>query len=107
MLSSLRKFGRDEVAQQRLRIMEFYDRYGEQATKEAFGAERKVISRCRQKLKEYEGALEGLAPASTRPKRSRMMIVAAAAVQFIQQLRQEYPRLGKVKIKPLLVRKRD
>jgi len=36
MLSSLRKFGTDEVAQQRLRIMEFYDKYGEQATEEAF-----------------------------------------------------------------------
>ena len=102
MLSSLRKFGRDEVAQQRLRIKEFYDRYGEQATKVAFGADRKVISRWRQKLKEHEGALEGLVPESTRPKRSRTMIVAVAAVQFIQQLRQEYPRLGKEKIKPLL-----
>jgi len=44
MLSSLRKFSRDEVVQQRMRIMEFYDRYGEQATREAFGADRKVIS---------------------------------------------------------------
>ena len=43
MLSSLRRFSRDEVAQQRWRIMEFYDKYGEQATREAFGADRKVI----------------------------------------------------------------
>jgi len=51
MLSSLRKFGRDEVARQRLRSMEFYNRYGEQAAKEAFGANRKVTSRWRQRLK--------------------------------------------------------
>jgi len=60
MLSSLRKFSRDEVAQQRLRIIEFFDRYGEQATKEAFGADRKVISRWKQKLNRRDGALEQL-----------------------------------------------
>jgi len=29
MLSSFRKFSSNEIAQQRLRIMEFYNRYGE------------------------------------------------------------------------------
>jgi len=102
MLSSLRRYGRDEVAPQRLRIMKFYDRYGEQATKEAFGADRKVISRWRQKLKRHEGALEGLVPESTRPKRTRSMTVATEILQFIRNIRQEHPRLGKEKIKPLL-----
>jgi transposase InsO family protein len=102
MLSSLRKFGRDEVAQERLRIMEFYDRYGEQAAKEAFGADRKVISRWRQKLTRHNGALEGLVPESTRPKRTRTMTVPTDIVQFIRKLRQKHPRLGKEKIKPLV-----
>jgi len=102
MLSSLRKFAKDEVAQQRLRIMEFYDRYGEQATWEAFGADRKVISRWRQKLNRQGGALAGLVPESTRPRRTRTMIVALEIVQFIRSIRQEHPRLGKEKIKPLL-----
>ena len=102
MLSSLRRFSGDEVAQQRHRIMAFYDKYGEQATKEAFGADRKVISRWREKLRQHGGALEGLVPESTRPKRSRTMTVATEIVQFIRQIRQEHPRLGKEKIKPLL-----
>lgn len=102
MLSSLRKFSRDEVAQQRQRIMEFYDKYGEQASREAFGADRKVVSRWRKKLRQYGGALEGLVPESTRPKRNRTMAVAIEIVQFIRQIRQEHPRLGKEKIKPLL-----
>ena len=76
MLSSLRKFTRSEVAQERLRIIEFYKQYGEQATKEAFGATRKVISRWRKKLRRHEGALEGLVPESTRPKRVRTSQVA-------------------------------
>jgi len=102
MLSSLRKFSRDEVAQQRHRIMAFYDKYGEQATQEAFGADRKVISRWRKKLRQHGGALEGLVPESTRPNRSRTMTVATEIVQFIRQIRQEHPHLGKEKIKPLL-----
>jgi len=102
MLSSLRRFNRDEVAQQRLRIIEFYRRYGEQATKEAFGADRRVISRWRKKLNRHKGALEGLIPDSTRPKRTRTMIVPVEIIRFIREIRQEYPRLGKEKIKPLL-----
>ena len=102
MLSSLRRYSRDEVAPQRLRIMEFYGKYGEQATKEAFGADRKVINRWRQKLNRHEGTLEGLIPESTRPKRTRTMTVAVEIVQFVRSIRQEHPRLGKEKIKPLL-----
>ena len=41
-------------------------------------------------------------PESTRPKRVRTSTIAPEIVQFIRQLRQEYPRLGKEKIKPLL-----
>ena len=52
MLFSLRRFGREEVAVQRLKIIKFYERFGEKATKEAFGADRKVISRWRKRLRE-------------------------------------------------------
>lgn len=43
MLHSLRRFSRDEVARERHRILRFYDTYGEKATKEAFGVDRKLI----------------------------------------------------------------
>jgi len=45
MLSSLRKFSINEIAQERLRIIKFYEQHREKATKEAFGADRKVVSR--------------------------------------------------------------
>lgn len=67
MLSSLRKFDESEVAQQRLEIINFYEKYGEGATKEAFGADRKVISRWKKRLKESGGKLMALIPFSTRP----------------------------------------
>lgn len=102
MLSSLRRFSRDEVAQQRQRIMKFYDRYGEQATKEAFGADRKVINRWKKKLQGHGGALEGLIPESTRPRKVRTSPISMQVVQHIRELREEHPKLGKEKIKPLL-----
>ncbi|MEM2921468.1 MAG: hypothetical protein QXF26_04030 [Candidatus Bathyarchaeia archaeon] len=52
MLFSLSRFSGSEVAQQRMKIINFYQLYGEKATKEAFGADRKVISRWRKRLKE-------------------------------------------------------
>ena len=36
MIESLRQFDKSEVAQQRLKIINFYKKYGEKATKEAF-----------------------------------------------------------------------
>ena len=65
MLDSLRRFDTDEVAGQRLRIIDFYDRYGEAATKEAFGVDRKLIYVWKRRLREFQGRLEALAPDST------------------------------------------
>jgi transposase InsO family protein len=101
MLYSLRKFTRDEVAEQRMKIIKFYDQYGEEATKEAFGADRKVISKWRKKLQD-NGSLTALIPLSTRPHRVRRSTVSQEIVDFIRGMREKHPRLGKEKIKPLL-----
>lgn len=45
MIASLRRFESNEVAVQRMKIIKFYKEYGEKATHEAFGADRKVINR--------------------------------------------------------------
>ena len=52
MIEALRRFDKSEDAHQRLKIINFYKEYGEKATKEAFRANRKVISRWCQRLKE-------------------------------------------------------
>lgn len=62
MLHSLRRFSRDEVAQERHRILGFYDTYGERATKEAFGVDRKLIHVWKKRLKAHDGHLEALIP---------------------------------------------
>jgi len=102
MLYSLRKFNENEVAQQKMKIIKFYEEYGEKATKEAFGADRRVISRWKKRLKDKGGRLISLVPGSTRPKTVRRSEVPQKIIDFIEALRKKYPRLGKEKIKPLL-----
>jgi putative transposase len=102
MLWSLRGFGESEVAQQRMKILKFYETYGEAATREAFGADRKLISRWRRRLREQDGKLSALIPHSTRPRRVRASVVSLRVIEYLRQLRKDRPRLGKEKIKPLL-----
>lgn len=102
MLYSLRKFDQSEVAKERMKIIKFYEQYGEKATKEAFGADRKVISRWKQRLNESKGQMMSLVPLSTAPKTVRRSAVSSEVIDYIKKLREKRPRLGKEKIKPLL-----
>src|SRR5512139_287879 len=99
MLWSLRGFGESEVAQQRMKIIKFYESYGEGATREAFGTDRKLISRWRRRLREEDGKLTALIPRSTRPRKVRTSVVPLEVIGYVRQLRKDHPRLGKEKIK--------
>lgn len=102
MLLSLRNFDDNEAAKQRMKIIKFYDEYGERAAVEAFGADRKVISRWKKRLKETKGAIESLIPRSTRPRNLRQPNTPDWVTGFVKEQREKHPRLGKEKIKPLL-----
>ena len=102
MLYSLRKFDSSEVAKERMKIITFYEQYGEKATKEAFGADRKVMCRWMKRLKGGNGSLMSLIPSSTAPHTVRRSTIPSEMIDFIRNLRKKRPRLGKEKIKPLL-----
>ncbi len=68
MLASLKIFAKDEIAQKRLRIIEFYDQHGEKTTKEAFGVGRNTIFVWKKRLRDNKNSLPALIPASTIPK---------------------------------------
>lgn len=102
MLASLRRFDESEVAKQRMKIIKFYAQYGEAATKEAFGADRKVVHVWRERLRLSEGKIEALVPNSTRPYRLRKMQSDQHIVEFIREYRKKYGRIGKEKLKVLL-----
>jgi transposase InsO family protein len=102
MLYSLKRFSKSEVAVQRMKIIKFYDEFGEKATIDAFGADRKVISRWKLRIKRNNGRLESLVPISTKPHHFRTVKYSPAVVKFIREQRDAHPRLGKEKLKPLL-----
>lgn len=102
MLASLKRFQQSKVAQQRLKILQFYAEYGEQTTKQAFNVDRKTLWVWQRQLDRAQGQLDALIPKSTRPQRSRTMQTDPRVVMFIRQLRGAHPHLGKDKIKPLL-----
>ena len=102
MLKSLRRFSKDEVAQERLKIIEFYREYGEKATIKAFGIKRNTVFVWKKRLREGRNSLASLIPTSTTPKTQRRMTTDPKIVSEIRRLREEYPRLGKDKIKPIL-----
>ena len=100
MISHLRRFESSDIGKERLKIIKFYDTHGEATTKEAFGVGRKTINAWKRRLK-IKG-LGSLTPYSTRPKITRVMLVEPKILIEIKRLRDEHPRLGKTKVKPLL-----
>jgi transposase InsO family protein len=99
MLASLRKFDSSEVAKERMKIISFYQQYGERATKEAFGADRKTVSRWRKRLIKSQGRISSLVPFSTRPINTRTPITDLRIVDWIKKQREAHPRIGKDKLK--------
>lgn len=102
MIVSLRKFSDDEIAKERMKILSFYDRYGEMATKEAFGTNRKTVCVWRKRLRSGNNHLGVLVPTSTRPKTPRTMRVDPRIVAYIRLQREQYPRRSKEKLKPFV-----
>ena len=100
MIYHLRKFDKSELAKERMRIINFYNQYGEKATKQAFGVDRKVISRWKKRIKTSGDQLSSLVPFSTRPHQLREPNTNPKIVEFIKNQRKDYPRIGKDKIKP-------
>ena len=102
VIASLRKFDCEEVAKERMKILSFYERYGEHATKEAFGVDRRTIWVWRKRLERGNDHLVVLTPTSTKPKTLRTMRVDPHIVTYIRSQREQFPRRSKEKLKPFV-----
>lgn len=102
VIASLRKFDANEVATERKRILSFYDTYGEHATVEAFGVDRKTIYVWRKRLDRGYNHLIVLIPTSTLPKTLRRMRVDSRIVSYIRSQREQFPRRSKEKLQPFV-----
>lgn len=89
-------------AQERYRILCFWEKHGLEATQEAFGVSRRTLYAWRQRLRAGGGKPAACAPHSTRPHRLRQRCWPAEVINEIARLRREHANLGKEKIHPLL-----
>jgi transposase InsO family protein len=89
-----------DKARKKAEIMEFFGKYGLEATVSAFRVSKITLYRWREKFK--IGGIEGLVEASKTPLKRRERTVEAEIVEKILDLRTRHPRLGKEKIAVLL-----
>jgi transposase InsO family protein len=91
-----------DVIEERVKIINFFDKYGEEATREAFGKARSTVFLWKKRLREGGGRLSSLAPLSRAPKRKRKSKISPAVREFIKQYRIHHPGVGKETVKPEL-----
>jgi transposase InsO family protein len=86
------------TAEDRLRVLQFWERHGLDATREAFRVSRRTLFAWRAQLRTAGGQLHHLAPRSTRPHHLRRRQWPIAVIKHIRQLRLAHGNLGKEKL---------
>ena len=89
---------KNKEANERYKILQFYDKYGLNATIEAFNISRRTIYRWKEKLKKNHNQINSLNSKSTKPKKKRESSVSKDLIVEIKRLREIYPNIGKAKI---------
>ncbi|HET8991416.1 MAG TPA: integrase core domain-containing protein [Candidatus Saccharimonadales bacterium] len=88
-----------KVIEHRIKVLNFFDRYGPEATKEAFSVSRSTVFLWKRKLKDGNGQLVALAPASRAPNTRRRRYTPDTVTGYIIKERELHPRLGKAKLR--------
>ncbi len=92
-----------EKAKYKAKILIFWEKYGLEATLDAFPKKRSILFIWKKQLKEGNGKIEFLNEKKTTPKTKRKRIWSFEIRQEIKRLRNEHPNLGSEKIYPLLL----
>ncbi len=93
---------RKEAIEQRIEIIKFFEDYGAEATRRAFGKARSTIFLWKGKLKKSGGKLSALALGDKTPIRKRKRLVDPFILDFILKYRADHPGVDKTTITPVL-----
>lgn len=93
-----------DTAKYRLKVIDYYQRFGLEATLVAFPVKRSTLFLWQKVLKENKGRLSSLIPKSTKPNAVRKMRTNPLVLAEICRLRKAHYRLGKHKLYPLTKR---
>jgi transposase InsO family protein len=91
-----------ECIEKRVEIIKFFDDYGKEATRRAFGQSRSTVYLWKQKLKKAGGKLSALAPGDRAPRNRRHRVVPPLIERFIVEYRTIHPGADKATIAPAL-----
>jgi transposase InsO family protein len=91
-----------EKAIHKLKILEFWKRYGLEATEEAFSVKRRSLFYWKKRLQEGNNKVESLNEKSKAPIKRRKRLWDEKIIDEVQIIRLERPNLGKSKIHTLL-----
>jgi transposase InsO family protein len=91
-----------QLIEERLKIIRFFDEYGADATRKAFNKGRSTVFLWKQKLKNANGSITALALGDRTPIRKRKRIVHPFIAEFIIKYRTDHPGSDKTTITPLL-----
>jgi len=91
-----------DAIEKRVEIIKFFNDYGAEATKRAFGKSRSTIFLWKQKLKSKNGKLSALAPGNKAPIHRRQRLVHPFIEDFIIKYRNDHPGIDKLTIAPIL-----
>lgn len=91
-----------EIAERRMEIIRFYDEYGREATRKAFGVSKATIYNWKKILKTNGNEIRSLIPLSRRPIRRRVSKISPMIEEFIRDYRIKHPRAGQYVIKVVL-----
>ena len=99
---SMHAFADSDTARYRLRVIEYYSKFGIDATLAAFPVKRSTVFLWRKTLENNKGRLVSLVPKSSRPNIVRSMQTHPLVFAQICKIRKKHYRLGKKKLYPLL-----
>jgi transposase InsO family protein len=91
-----------ESIERRMDIIEFFEEFGTEATRRAFGKSRSTIYLWKQKLSRAGGKLSALAPGDKTPIHKRHRVVHPFIERFIVEYRTEHLGVDKTTITPVL-----
>jgi len=86
----------------RMEVINHFNQFGIDSTKQAFKVSKATIYRWKNVFKQSSGRLSSLIPKSRKPKKIRQMTTDPRLLEMIIELRKLHPRIGKRKIKPLI-----
>ncbi len=102
-LSGALGFSESEISRLRLRCIELLEKHRFAAVRTAYpSVSRTSVYRWKKKFDQSGRKLSSLLPRSTRPRKVRQMTIPVQILSFLREVRIQYPRMSKYKLKCLL-----